>query len=173
MTNPANNLIAPVERLSARLGVTLTANTPDYVRAEEALWSASARAREIADRTAKDDDWADPSKVPDSVVDIVLSAALRIFKNPDRFISNQAGSYMAQLAQSDFTTGSIFLAGEVSTLEKYRPNLGVQVVDSYRDDPSDYDIRADPNEYVADPINQGLGDPFYGFAPNGPHWPYS
>lgn len=144
--------LASIDRLQARLGVTLSG--ADLTRADEALWSASVQAKAIAQHS----DWTTDT-VPNSVVDIVLSAALRIYKNPDRFISNQAGSFMAQLSQSDFTTGNVFLSGEIATLEKYR-NLGVHVADTYRDDPADYDIRADPIEYVADPTNQGLGDPF-------------
>ncbi|GAB2648996.1 hypothetical protein GCM10027169_15670 [Gordonia jinhuaensis] len=112
---------------------------------------------------AQHSDWTTDT-VPNSVVDIVLSAALRIYKNPDRFISNQAGSFMAQLAQSDFTTGSIFLVGEVGMLEKYRPNLGVQVVDSYRDDPSDYDIRANPDRYVNVSVDGVPSEPLYGWS---------
>ena len=57
--------LATVDRLSARLGVALAANTPDYVRAEEALWSASVQARSIASRP----DWT-ADTIPDAVADV-------------------------------------------------------------------------------------------------------
>lgn len=148
--------LATVERLSARLGMTLTPGSPDYARAEEALWSASARARSIADRVG---DWADSATVPDAVVDVVLSAALRIYRNPDRFLINQAGSFQATLASSDFATGNIFLQGEIDELEKHRPNAGLFVIQVYRDE---LDRRADARVYVSD--GNG-GDPFLAYRP--------
>ncbi|MFF0710039.1 hypothetical protein RND64_08815 [Gordonia sp. w5E2] len=151
--------LATVERLSARLGVSLNPGTTDYARAEEALWSASARARSIAERESPDDAWSDVTKVPDAVVDVVLSAALRIYRNPDRYLMNQAGTYQAALSSSDFATGSIFLSGEIVELKKHA-RLNVAIVNTYRDDDK-RNPRFDLNAYVSDGIDHEGGDPFY------------
>lgn len=150
--------LATVDRLSSRLGVALVADTPDYARADEALWSASVQARATAQRP----DWT-PDNVPDGVLDIVLAAALRVYKNPDRFLANQAGTFQTGLAASDFSTGSIFLAGELATLSRYRPNV-VDVVTAYRDDEAEVDPRADPANYTPAPVDGVSGDPLYGWS---------
>ncbi|AXQ64389.1 head-to-tail adaptor [Gordonia phage Neville] len=115
--------LATVDRLATRLGIDLPTGSTDRARAEDCLWSASVRARVIAER-----EWADPTNpldpdgpVPESVVDVVLMAAMRMYRNPDRFIVNQAGSFQATLPQADFTAGDIFLRAEVALLEKARP----------------------------------------------------
>lgn len=153
-----DNLIAPVERLSARLGVALTPGSADYVRASEALWSASTRARSIAQQS----DWT-ADTVPDSVVDIVLSAAMRIYRNPDRFITNQAGSFAAGISPSDFATGDIFLTGERTELAKHKPTE-ITVLNTYRDDPANRTGRRDPANYVAAPVDGVRGDDLYGWS---------
>lgn len=147
--------LATVDRLSARLGITLAPKTPEYTRAEEALWSASVQARSIASRP----DWT-AATIPNAVADVVLSAALRIYRNPDRYIANQAGSIQATLATSDFATGNIFLSGEIAELNKHAPTR-VAVIGTYRDDPRQYSERFDPAAYVADGIDHEGGDPFY------------
>ncbi|QGH75747.1 head-to-tail adaptor [Gordonia phage Syleon] len=148
--------LASVDRLSARLGVTLAPGNPDYVRAEEALWSSSVRARGIAER-----EWEDPATVPDEVLDVVLSAAFRIFKNPDRFLTNQAGTFQATLAQSDFATGDIFLPAEVAILEKHRPQAALRVLSIYRDDPREKLWHSE--QFVAD---GGAGEPMLVYRPD-------
>lgn len=113
--------LASVERLAIRLGVTLTG--AERARAEDCLKSASVRARSIAERKwANPDDPSDPDgPVPDTVEDVVLAAAYRLYRNPDRFVVNQAGSFQATIPTSDFTDGDIFLRKEVAELEKVRP----------------------------------------------------
>ncbi|QNJ57063.1 head-to-tail adaptor [Gordonia phage Rabbitrun] len=115
--------LATVDRLATRLGIELPTGSTDRARAEECLWSASTRARVVAER-----DWAAPTDpldpdgpVPEYVIDVVLAAAMRLYRNPDRFMVNQAGSFQATLPQSDFAAGDIFLRAEVALLEKARP----------------------------------------------------
>ncbi|GAB32728.1 hypothetical protein [Gordonia otitidis] len=148
--------LATVDRLSARLGVALAANTADYARAEEALWSSSVQARSLAGRP----DWT-VENIPNGAVDVVLSAALRIYRNPDWYIANQAGTYQATLASSDFSTGNIFLSGEIQELKKYAA-LNLHVVSVYRDDQR-VNPRFDPANYTSIPVDGCLGDPVYGW----------
>lgn len=156
--------LAPLERLTARLGTPIDPASPDHARAEEALWSASIQAKAIAEHP----EWT-ADTAPEAVVDLVLAAAQRIFKNPDRFINNQAGTFQAVLPQSDFATGGIFLAGELVVLRKHGPSP-LRLLSVYRDDPDELGGPCDPSKYVADPTNLGLGDPLYGFSPDGPGW---
>ncbi|RPA12626.1 hypothetical protein [Gordonia sp. OPL2] len=151
-----SDLLASVERLGVRLGVTLAPGSPDYERAAEALWSASTRARSIAERA-----WADSAAVPDEVIDVVLSAAMRLYRNPNRFLTNQAGSFQATLAPSDFAAGDMFLAAERAVLESHKPTGALWLASTTRDDERTPTGPYDPANYVADPTNLGLGDPFY------------
>ncbi|OPX06223.1 hypothetical protein [Gordonia sp. i37] len=151
-------LLATVDRLTTRLGITLEAGTADYARAETALWDASVRAVEITEQ-----DWSGPGEtVPDEVVRIVLACAQRLYRNPDRFVQNQAGTFGATLPASDFTTGDILLAAEKASLAKHKPRPGtVWTIASTREDGSVILEPEQPSAYVADGINQGLGDPFF------------
>uniref|UniRef100_UPI003D8B05C5 hypothetical protein n=1 Tax=Gordonia sp. B7-2 TaxID=3420932 RepID=UPI003D8B05C5 len=149
--------LATVDRLSSRLGVALVADTPDYARAEEALWSASVQAKAVAQQP----NWTSDS-APEGVVDVVLSAAARTFKNPDRNVSNQAGTFQATLAQSDFATG-LFLSGELAVLHRHRPDV-LTVVTAYRDDDAEFDPRADPANYTPAPVDGVSGDPLFGWS---------
>ena len=81
--------LATVDRLAVRLGAPIDPG-PDQARAEDALWSAGAQARAIAEHP----EWTAES-VPEAVADVVIEAAKRIFKNPDRYVANQAGSFQA------------------------------------------------------------------------------
>lgn len=155
--------LATVDRLATRLGVTLTPNTPDYARAEECLWSASVRARALAGQ-----EWTDPTTVPDEVVDVVLAAAYRLFRNPDRHQSNQAGSFAAAVSPSDLKSG-VFLDAERRVLMSFRGGSLI-VGTTTREDEHNPTGPYDAANYVPDPINEGRGDPFYGFMPNGPGW---
>lgn len=118
--------LATVEQLAARLGRTLAEDSPDYARAEAALEDVSARARSVAEQP-----WTDLTKVPDAVRTVVLAAARRIFVNPDRYLSNMAGTFQATMAQNEFT-GDIFMQGELAELRKHQPQPGVWVLGTYR-----------------------------------------
>lgn len=150
--------LATVDALATRLGVTLDQNENDYARAEAAIWDASVRAVEITER-----DWSgDNETVPDGVVRIVLACAQRLYRNPDRFLVNQAGSFQAQLATSDFSTGDIFLSAEIAALGKYKPSPGrMWVIESTREDGTRISEPENPKSYVDDGLNEGRGDPFY------------
>ena len=123
----ATTPLASVSQLAARLGQTLTEGTADYLRAEAALEDVSARARSVAGQA-----WTDISTVPPTVVTVVLMAARRIYVNPDRYLSNMAGSFQATLAQSEFT-GDIFMQGEIAELRKYRRSPGLWVMSTTRE----------------------------------------
>lgn len=150
--------LATVDDLAVRLGTVLDEGSPEYERAEAAIWDASVRAVEITET-----DWSGTDEtVPAEVVRIVLACAQRLYRNPDRFIQNQAGSFSATLPTMDFSTGDILLAAEIASLSKYKPRPGtVWTIESTRSDGSGIIEPANPDSYVADGINQGLGDPFY------------
>lgn len=111
--------LATVEQLAARLGETLTPETPDYVRAEAAIEDVSERARSIAGQPT----WS-AGTAPAAVRAVVIAAARRIYTNPDRYLSNMAGTFQATVASDQFT-GDIFMLGELAELAKFRPTPGV------------------------------------------------
>lgn len=150
--------LATVDELAVRVGTVLDEGSLDYARAEAALEDASVRVVEITET-----DWSGAGEtVPAEVVRIVLACAQRLYRNPDRFVQNQAGSFGATLSTSDFATGDILLAAEIASLGKYKPRPGqFWVIESTREDGRGIIEPADPDSYVADGINQGLGDPFY------------
>lgn len=148
--------LATVERLAVRLGVTLAPGTADYARAEDAISSASVRARSVAEQPG----WT-TDNIPDDALDVVLAAAMRLYRNPDRFIANQAGSFQAILPTSDWLNGDIFLAADRRILENYRPTGGLWIAQTTREDGPGTTEPERATSYVADGINQGLGDPFY------------
>ncbi|MCH5644154.1 hypothetical protein [Gordonia sp. ABSL49_1] len=149
--------LASTDRLGARLGITFEPDSADYARAKDALWSVSVRARSITGR-----DYPDPEHVPDPVVDVVLSAAMRLYRNPDRFLTNQAGSFQATLSAADFAAGDIFLSAEVAVLEKHKAQpRNLWTAQMTREDGPGVTEPERPTSYVSDPTNLGLGDPFY------------
>lgn len=140
----ATTLLASVDQLAARLGVTLTEGTADYARAVAALEDVSVRARSVAEQA-----WPDPETVPDAVVTVVLFAARRVYVNPDRYLSNMAGSFQATLAQNEFT-GDIFMQAELAELRKFRPKQGLWVLSTTRTD-------CDPGAVLAQYYTDGNG----------------
>lgn len=146
--------LATVEMLAARLGRSLEDNTPDRARAEAALEDVSARARSVADQS-----WTDPEKVPDAVVTVVLAAARRIFTNPDRYLSNMAGTFQATLVNGDFN-GDIFMQGELLELRKHQPKPGIWVLGTYTEPREDISRRYFNDGLGGDPIcYRADGDP--------------
>lgn len=136
-------LLATVDQLAARLGVQLVSDTLEYNRAEAALEDVSIRARGVAAQST----WT-VNTVPDEVRTVVLAAARRIYVNPDRYLSNMAGSFQATMAQNEFT-GDIFMSGEMAVLRKYQssPGLWVQSTTRVGNEPFD------PTRYWADDYN--------------------
>ena len=154
MTDAPN--LATVDRLAVRLGVTLAPGTADYARAEDAISSASVRARSVTEQPG----WT-TDNIPDDALDVVLAASMRLYRNPDRFLTTQAGSFQGTLAPSDFAAGDVFLAAERAVLEKHKPTGPLWVASTTREDANPPTGPYDPANYVADPTNQGFGDPFY------------
>lgn len=117
--------IADAEALQARLGLTLTG--AELTRAEAAISDVSALARGIAEQS-----WPDaPTGVPDDVVAVVLSAARRVFENPQGFIYETMGPMSASRAAST-VTGSPFTAPEIVILKKARPKAGLWTMPTTR-----------------------------------------
>lgn len=80
-------LLASVEDLSRRLGLTLTEGSADYLRAEANLRDASALV-ELATRR-----WSEHESIPDVVHLVTLQAALRTFRNPEGAIQRGMGPW--------------------------------------------------------------------------------
>lgn len=119
-------LLAEVSDLAKWLGRTLTSGTPDYGRAEFSLEMASARAAALAQHP----NW-DASTVPADVKFIVLAAARRLFQNPNGYVIQQAGGFMATQAAGTVTT-DVFNAQERSALLAYRPIPGMWTIQTTR-----------------------------------------
>ena len=112
-------LLIPVSWLAVKLGQALDESSPQFQQAEQAIWTVSVRARTIADK-AGDPDWMSDSGAPEVVKSIVLEAAYRVYKNPNRYVMNQAFQFQGQI--SNELDGDIFLRAERDMLEKFKPN---------------------------------------------------
>lgn len=100
--------LAEVSALELRLGLEIgTLQGADLARASAALEDASALVRAEASKTWLD---ADDNTVtaPAQVITIVVKAALREFRNPDGFTSEQIGDYSYRTDN----TGGVYLTEE-------------------------------------------------------------
>lgn len=113
--------LALTEDLEVRVGITFTAADED--RADAILDDVSALARRTARQT-----WVDENEaledVPADVVAVVLSAARRLFVNPNGFASEQDGDYSYRLP-SDVIESGVFTESETDVLESYRDTSGL------------------------------------------------
>jgi hypothetical protein len=83
------------------------------VAAEAVLAAVSARVRDLAGETWVDED-DELEDVPDVIVGIVQSVALRVWVNPDARSSSSTGPYSAAWA----TLGLSFTAEEVAAIKR-------------------------------------------------------
>ncbi len=125
MTNLLN--LIGVDALAIKLGKSLPEGSAEFLRAEQSIWTASVRARSIAGK--RDDEWA-VGEVPSVVQSIVLEAAYRIQRNPQRYTMNQAFQFTGQVSHE--LDGDIFLRSEREILERFNAN-GMWVQGTYRD----------------------------------------
>lgn len=131
-----DDLLIPVSMLETKLGRGLgTVDSVDYKRAQQTIWEISVQARSVADKTVTD--WPDHTSpdLPDQVKVIVAAASYRAFKNPNRYVMNQALDMTGQLDPYDFR-GDVFLKAERDALESYRTNAGMWVQETTRAYPS-------------------------------------
>lgn len=141
-----DNLLIPVSMLATKLGKTLASGSAEFEQATQAIWSVSVRARDVAEKSKSE--WpsydADPDGlVPDVVKQIVLDASYRVYKNPNRYLMNQALQFTGQLSANELN-GDIFLLAERETLEQFKSNPGMWTQTVTRES----DIY-DPTGYVA------------------------
>lgn len=101
--------LATVEQFEIRLGRKLLDEERDRVQAILEDTSAIAVATAGADWT--------PATVPGDVQAVVLSAALRTFKNPDRYVQQAIGDYSARIDSSEFAAG-LFSKAELDILKR-------------------------------------------------------
>lgn len=103
------DMLASVMQFQIRLGRDLRHD--EIPRVQAILEDTSA----IAVATAKAD-WA-PETVPNDVQAVILSASLRTFKNPDRYVSQAIGDYSARIDSSEFAAG-LFSKAELDILQR-------------------------------------------------------
>ncbi|WKS54907.1 hypothetical protein [Corynebacterium accolens] len=101
--------LVSVEQFQIRLGRDVL---DEEVKRVEAILEDTSVIAMSAARTS----WA-PEQVPSDVAAVVLSAALRTFKNPDRYVQQQIGDYSARVDRSEFANG-LFTKAELDILER-------------------------------------------------------
>ncbi|MFC8531931.1 hypothetical protein [Nocardia sp. NPDC057227] len=159
MTAPS---IAEATALGVRLGETLTG--ADLARAQANLSDVSAWAREEAEQ-----EWPNaPAGVPAAVVVVVLTAARRMYENPEGFLYETMGPMSGSRAAST-VTGGVFTEPELKILHRCRPRGGLWTLSTTRGDDdaetgfvSDSTPGSDPIAYVA------AGDPGFDQADHYP-----
>lgn len=101
--------LASREAFEIRLGRDLI--EAEHKRVDAILEDTSAIAMSLVKAS-----WT-PDTVPHDVAAVVLSAALRTFKNPDRYIQQAIGDYSARIDSSEFASG-LFTKPELDILER-------------------------------------------------------
>lgn len=101
--------LASREAFEIRLGRDLIES--EHKRVDAILEDTSAIALSLVKAS-----WT-PEMVPHDVAAVVLSAALRTFKNPDRYIQQAIGDYSARIDSSEFASG-LFTKPELDILER-------------------------------------------------------
>lgn len=124
--------LATIEALEVRLGRAFLEE--ERARAEAILVDVSAIAL-----NETSGGWT-AQTVPADVSAVVLSAALRAFKNPDGYIDQNIGSFSAKVHHTQFSSG-IFTRPELAILHRnsHKPGFGAfgfTTVSRWRDDSS-------------------------------------
>ena len=101
--------LATVDQFQVRLGRDLYKE--EIPRVEAILQDTTAVAMGAAQAS-----WT-PATVPGDVVAVLLSASLRTFKNPDRYIQQAIGDYSARVSDGEFASG-LFTKAELDVLER-------------------------------------------------------
>lgn len=112
--------LADVAAIELRLGFeTGTLQGPDLARAQAALDDASALVRAEAGKSWVDTDGTTIT-APAQVLTIVVKAALREFKNPDGFSSEQMGDYSYRTDH----TGGVYLTDDERRIVRQAAGAG-------------------------------------------------
>lgn len=122
-----DSLLIPVTMLATKLGKALNPGSAEFGQAEQAIWNVSVRARSIAEKTKVEwpgFDAVNHFQVPDTVKVVVLEASYRVFKNPQRYVMNQAFQFTGQISSAEMN-GDVFLQAERDELEKFQSNSGM------------------------------------------------
>lgn len=138
--------LAPVSALELRLGLeTGSLQGTDLARAQAALDDVSALVRAEAGK-AWVNEAGDTVTAPAQVATIVVKAALREFKNPDGFTSEQMGDYTYRTDQ----TGGVYLTEDERRIIRQAAGAGAYGAWSVRT-PSNYDTTENlplPEDYL-------------------------
>lgn len=140
--------VATVQQLGDRLGRDL--DGADARRAEAVLADVSAVALSITGQA-----WDTQFQVPGEVVAVVLSAARRVFTNPDGFVSQSIGPFSNTRAAGGVTP-DVFVSSELAVLKRFKPRKGLLTVSTTRGDHdwetgfvTDDRVGSDPIPYIA------------------------
>ncbi|SKT45294.1 Uncharacterised protein [Mycobacteroides abscessus subsp. bolletii] len=106
------------------MGVTFTQD--QRAQAELVLNMVSAWARGYSGQS-----WPDPASVPEDVPWVVLSAAKRELRNPDRAVSKAKGPFSVSYGR---LPDGAFLPAELAILRRYRGGGGLFTVQFGRSD---------------------------------------
>lgn len=110
-------MLASVEQFKIRLG-------RDLMEGEEPRIEAILEDTSVLANSYSGEAWT-PETVPADVAAIVLSAALRTFKNPDRYIQQAIGDFSARVADTELAAG-VFTKAELDILDRNSANKGFQ-----------------------------------------------
>lgn len=75
--------------------------------------------------------WADEEAMPRDARTVVLTAARRVFDNPNMYVVRQAGSFTARVHESAFATGT-FTKAELAVLARLRQRSGLYTLATTR-----------------------------------------
>ncbi|WP_437176939.1 phage head-tail connector protein [Mycobacteroides abscessus] len=116
--------LASVDDLQTLMGVTFTQD--QRAQAELVLNMVSAWARGYSGQS-----WPDPASVPEDIPWVVLSAAKRELRNPDRAVSKAKGPFSVSYGR---LPDGAFLPAELAILRRYRGGGGLFTVQFGRSD---------------------------------------
>lgn len=135
--------LVPVSDLEKRLGVDVGSLVDaDLVRAQTALEDVSALVREEAGKT-----WVDVDDVtitaPDGVLVVARTAALRQYRNPDGYVSENIGQGAYTWSTSQDGANGAYLTADEKRIVKRAANGGGSSVYTLRTPPATYDPVSD------------------------------
>lgn len=149
--------LASVDDLQALMGVTFTSD--QRAQAELVLNMVSAWARGFSGQS-----WPDPASAPEDVSWVVLAAAKRELRNPDRAIQKSKGPFSVTY---DKLPDGAFLPAELAILRRFRGGGGLFTVQFGRSDTVVDPFAGGRDGYLVD---GAAGDPIPYYRSDEPGW---
>lgn len=149
--------LATVDDLQTLMGATFSAEQRG--QAEAVLNMVSAWARGYSGQS-----WPDPASAPEDVHWVVLSAAKRELRNPDRVVEKEKGPFSVTY---DKPPDGAFLPAELAILRKFRGGGGLFTVRFGRSDTTVDPFACGKDGYLIDGAG---GDPIPYYRRGEPGW---